>query len=183
MRWWHICVHTSILFIAMLKGCSHHASCPSICFTHHMKFPQVTVDTLSLPAFKSRFPTVALHLGVVSSVDPSRHTLEFTPYEGVASTLHFSKLCIACGSSPLPGPLPSLRWTLEPFVHTIRDRSSVLSLSTLSKDAAKRVAVVGNGGVAMEVVHALTSLPSGERHRAAKLEELVGFRRLTPMIS
>lgn len=60
----------------------------------------------------------------------------------------FDALCVACGARPrpLPGVPQSLRGVL-----TVRDTDSVASLAA-ALHAARRVLVVGNGGIAMELV-------------------------------
>ncbi|GMH46327.1 hypothetical protein TrRE_jg12566 [Triparma retinervis] len=73
--------------------------------------------------------------------------------------IKYSKLCLAVGSSPTLGPFPPSLFASSPnFLHVIRDTSTVSSLRRLlTPPPTKTVAVVGNGGVAMEAVHALSS--------------------------
>ena len=60
--------------------------------------------------------------------------------------LRYERLCVCSGASPL---------RVHPLSVTIRDTESVKDLGTTLKEKVKRVAIVGNGAIAMELVQSL----------------------------
>ncbi|CAM9668108.1 unnamed protein product [Chrysoparadoxa australica] len=70
-----------------------------------------------------------------------------------SARLPFDKCCIATGARPL-------LCADHEAVIGIRDNESIKQLNSRLK-LAKRIVVLGNGGIALELVHALTSAPTG----------------------
>ena len=60
--------------------------------------------------------------------------------------ISFEKLCVCTGATPLK---------CHPSCVTIRDTDSVRDLSKTLKGEMKRIAIIGNGGIAMEIVQSL----------------------------
>lgn len=70
------------------------------------------------------------------------------------SELKYNALCIATGAAPIT---PSSLAGAEGRIHVLRDTKSFLHLKT-AVASARDIAIVGNGGVALEIVHALTKV-------------------------
>ncbi|GMH77404.1 hypothetical protein TL16_g07395 [Triparma laevis f. inornata] len=128
---------------------------------------EITIYDLTPDEFRSRFPKVELVRGSVTETDPSSHTVQVTLNDSLTDssasrTIAYKQICFAVGAVPSPGPLPNPSWlstsNSNSFVHTIRDAESVQNLKSLTEDThIKKIVVVGNGAIAMEIVHALTT--------------------------
>ena len=108
-------------------------------------------------------------LAAVTAVDPSACTVQLRPASASESSasppplsLRYDRLLLATGASPARPFGPS------PRVHVLRDTESIAQLlaalrRALSEDGPGgergRVLVLGNGGIALEVVHALATAP------------------------
>ena len=84
------------------------------------------------------------------------------------------KVCLATGSTPVPPPFPIFSSTgpeedtrkgkgLRDKILMIRDRSSISALTRMfrgdvfsSSSAHRTIALIGNGGIALEVAHAFS---------------------------
>lgn len=112
----------------------------------------------SLAGMESKHANLAVRRGSVRSVNSRRRRLVFAPFDSSSSrstSVSYAKLCVCSGARP---------HTLFPEhenVIGIRDSDSVERLRTRLK-TANCVALVGNGGIALELVCAL-------RHSAAKV--------------
>ena len=118
----------------------------------------------SLPA---PHPPIAIHLATLVRLDPPTHTLSLKPTSDapVPATVTYDRLLLAVGASPT-----------VPFcgraVHVLRDletvdevQAAIASLpepTSAPSGEADVIMVVGNGGIALELIHALTS---SQRHR------------------
>ena len=91
------------------------------------------------------YANVKAFQGVVSCIDSARKNLTFSD----GRVLSFDKLCICAGAAP--------RLVLEhPLVLGLRDMQSIDDLTARLRNA-RRVAVIGNGGIALSLVHEITS--------------------------
>ena len=111
----------------------------------------------SLAGMESKHPNLTVRRGSVGSVNSRRRRLIFTPFDGSSrsTSVSYAKLCVCSGARP-----HSLFPEHENVIG-IRDSDSVERLRTRLQ-TAKCVALVGNGGIALELVCAL-------RHSAAKV--------------
>eukprot|EP00903_Cladosiphon_okamuranus_P013090 g12210.t1 len=93
--------------------------------------------------FAEKHPGVVVVCDEVETVDTTRSLAKLAK----GGVFHFSRCCVATGASP------TLAYP-HPRVFGIRDTESVENLNKRLLDA-KVVLVVGNGGIAMELVHSL----------------------------
>lgn len=89
-------------------------------------------------------PNITVIRGMVSRINVTGNTL----YLQDGASVKFSKLCICTGARPKSV-------ARSPNVITIRDLESVTALKE-RLCSGNRVLVVGNGGIAMELVHEVT---------------------------
>ena len=105
---------------------------PALAFQHQMPNQQ-----------RQRFTLVR---GAAVSVDVVSRTLSVKTSHGV-ELLHYHKLAVCTGAAPLV-------IAHSPHVLALRDTESVEALAGRLR-TARRVMLVGNGGIALELVHAL----------------------------
>ncbi|CAM9410309.1 unnamed protein product, partial [Laminaria digitata] len=105
----------------------------------------VDVRNRSAEEFALEHPGISLVCSEVTRVDADQNEAKLASGGSIA----FDRCCLATGASP------SLSYT-HPRVIGIRDNESVANLSKQLADA-RRVLIVGNGGIALELVQALTS--------------------------
>ena len=154
------------------------------------------VDCASTAAFLASLPrspqlTVTFHLAELCSISPSTSTVQLRPVLSSCSSTSSSSSS-SSASSPPPVVLSYDRLLLamgarpaQPFdeserVHVLRDVDSIEQLTAAlqrslggveegrgEQQQSGRVLVVGNGGIAMEVMHALSCSPllQGQRER------------------
>lgn len=97
--------------------------------------------------FKIDNPNIHVVDAVLERIDPAARLLHLRN----RPPLHYDRVCLCTGARPsllLPG---------HPRVLGLRDLETVQTLSR-KLSGARRVVVAGNGGIALELVHALTSL-------------------------
>ena len=150
--------------------------------THADKFKfsrNVTVEDITEKIFRDKFPGVELVIGRVEGIREDQRIVTVRR-GGRCEEIKYWKLCLAVGSSPTLGPFPpSLVSSSPKFLNVIRDANSVRDLRLLLKNPRVRsVAVVGNGGIAMEVVHALTQGGGGTRVEWIVRDKFVGHALL-----
>ncbi|GMH33744.1 hypothetical protein BSKO_01578 [Bryopsis sp. KO-2023] len=102
------------------------------------EFDVVERDLTSLP-----YKNLTVVNDVVSGIDGSEKTVEL----GSGTILHFDKLCICTGARPKD-------FNAMKHVLTLRDVESIERLRA-RLEGARKVMVVGNGGIALEVMQAL----------------------------
>ena len=90
---------------------------------------------------------VRLVKGVVTGVDKIKKTVSVSG----TGEVRYHKLCVCTGGRP------RVLDTENPFVLGIRDTQSVIQFQDLLKDAS-RVVVVGNGGIATEIIYELDNV-------------------------
>lgn len=100
--------------------------------------PQVLVDSQ---------PSLKIIHDPVKSIDSSKHTV--TCESGL--TVKYKKLCLCSGGTP------NLISSTNEFVIGIRDTESVEKLKN-KISSARRIVVVGNGGIATEIVYELSGV-------------------------
>jgi NADH dehydrogenase FAD-containing subunit len=102
--------------------------------------------------------------GTLTSLDMTAKQIVYLPSDNPAiQHLRYDKLCLCTGARPSLFVETPVGVTLPPQVLFIRDAASLNRLSAAlaepvpdsQKGRAKRVAIVGNGGIAIELVHAL----------------------------
>ncbi|CAN0172913.1 unnamed protein product [Scytosiphon promiscuus] len=124
---------------AALKEASVEQISPLLDFVH--------AQHRSSDDFAVEHPNVALVRDEVVSVDSARNQAKLAG----GGVVHFtSRCCVATGASPSLAAAPS------PRIFGIRDTSSVQHLRERLVEA-ERVLVIGNGGIALELVHSLVS--------------------------
>ena len=102
------------------------------------------------------YPNLHWIQGIATSIDPEhkrlfvQHTNTKTTTSTFTLPLEYDKLCICTGARPK-------RVLHNPHVMVLRDTDSVQALAHRLTDA-RHVAVVGNGGIALELAHALRGL-------------------------
>jgi hypothetical protein len=106
------------------------------------------VEERALAALEQTHPDrVSVLQGAVTHVNAAEHKLTLAD----GSTLAFDKLCICSGAAP--------RLIADhPCVIGLRDTESVEALATRIA-TARRVVVIGNGGIALGLVHQIRSCP------------------------
>ncbi len=105
---------------------------------------EYTVEEKSSEYMSSRYPSLRVIIDSVTKIDAANHTI-------VTSTdqiIKYQKLCVCMGASP------KLIDTESEFVLGLRDIDSAVVLQR-KLEKAKRVVIIGNGGIATEVVHEL----------------------------
>jgi len=110
--------------------------------TEHVK--EVEVNERCLPEFSELYPDVHFIQGRVSAVDQNANTV----YLEDGQTILYYKLAVCSGGRPL------LAIENHPNVIGIRDTQSLAELRA-RLSLARCVIVLGNGGIAMELVHAI----------------------------
>lgn len=100
------------------------------------------VKELRAQQFADLHPTVSVIRDTVTSINTEGHTVSTAG----GKCIKYEKLCICTGGSP------KLIAEENPFVLGIRDTESVKEFQSRIKDA-RRIVVVGNGGIATELVH------------------------------
>lgn len=104
---------------------------------------EVKVFECSSNHFSLDNPNISIIQGIVTGVDTKRKLVFLQD----GTTFRYSKLCICTGARPK-------FVTQSPNIIAIRDLQSIMALrERLSKGS--RVVVLGNGGIAMELVHEL----------------------------
>ena len=109
-------------------------------FTENLKEYEVQFESIEEFSRKNKLRAIA---GRVASISHKDGTLAMCNGE----TVRFDKLCICSGASPKT--IFSSQYCLS-----VRDRASVERLSRAVSSDGNRVVVVGNGGIALEVIHA-----------------------------
>ncbi|PSN43440.1 Pyridine nucleotide-disulfide oxidoreductase domain-containing protein 1, partial [Blattella germanica] len=107
---------------------------------------QFDVQELNAEKFADAHPTISVLQDTVTCVDAKLHTV--TTAKG--KCIKYDKLCICAGGSP--NLIES-----SPFVLGIRDTESVKEFQARIQ-SARRIVVVGNGGIATELVHEVTGV-------------------------
>jgi len=100
------------------------------------------VKELKTEQFAGSLPTVSVIQDSVTSINTKMHTVCTVG----GKCIKYEKICICTGGSP------KLIVEDSPFVLGIRDTESVKEFETRIK-GARRIVVVGNGGIATELVH------------------------------
>jgi small subunit ribosomal protein S18b len=100
------------------------------------------VKELKTEQFADSLPTVSLIQDTVTSINTKEHTV----CTSSGKCMKYEKICICTGGSP------KLIVEDNPFVLGIRDTESVKEFETRIK-GGRRIVVVGNGGIATELVH------------------------------
>jgi hypothetical protein len=121
----------------------------------HALSPHLTsfdVETLPLDEALSALPSrVRVVCDAVRTVDVAARTVHTSG--GVS--LPYDRLCVCTGARPAGDAVAEQVATeLRPRILTVRDVDSVAALNT-RLSASEHVTVIGNGGIAMELVHAL----------------------------
>lgn len=104
---------------------------------------QFDVKELKAETFAESHPTVSVIQDIVMSINSAEHTVSTSQ----GKCFKYEKLCICTGSSP-----KLIGEEGNPYVLGIRDTESVEEFQNRIKDARK-IVVVGNGGIATELVH------------------------------
>ena len=148
--------------ITNIQHLSHHRTTFDITSTPH---------TTLLASLPTPHPPITIHLATLAHLSPHTRTLSLTSTSTtpVPATLVYDRLLVAAGASPT-----------VPFsgraVHVLRDVESVdevqSAIAALSPPAAAVSAdedgvlmVVGNGGIALELIHALTPSPQQQQRQ------------------
>ncbi|EDV26459.1 uncharacterized protein TRIADDRAFT_22271 [Trichoplax adhaerens] len=105
-----------------------------------------TVEERPLSTLNNQYSNIAVFHKTAKNLDSSKHTL--TTEDG--EIFQYDKLCICSGASPKIIDSKSDR------VIGIRDTESVTHFQNLLANS-KRVMIVGNGGIATELVHEITN--------------------------
>jgi len=105
------------------------------------------VKEISAEKFADSHPAVSVIQDTVISINAEGHTV----YTSGGKCIKYEKICICAGGSP-----KSIAEE-NPFVLGIRDTESVKEFQTRLKDA-RRIIIVGNGGIATELVHEVEGL-------------------------
>lgn len=100
------------------------------------------VKELRAQQFSDTHPTVSVVQDTVTSINTDGHTVSTAS----GKCFKYEKICICAGGSP------KLIAEGNPFVIGIRDTESVKEFQSRIKDA-RRIVVIGNGGIATELVH------------------------------
>ena len=103
---------------------------------------QFDVKELEADKFADSHPTISMCQDTVTSVDIERRTVT----TAAGKQIKYDKICLCTGASP------KLIAEKNPFVLGIRDTESVKEFQGRIKNA-RRIVVVGNGGIATELVH------------------------------
>lgn len=103
---------------------------------------EFNVKELGAEKFANLHQTVCVIQDTVTSINSEEHTVSTSG----GKCIKYEKICICTGGSP------KLIAEENPFVLGIRDTESVKEFQTRIKDA-RRIVVVGNGGIATELVH------------------------------
>lgn len=103
---------------------------------------QFDVKELKAEAFADTHPMVSVIQDTVTSIDSVQHTVSTSQ----GKCFKYEKLCICTGGSP------KLIGEENPYILGIRDTESVEEFQNRIKEA-RRIVVVGNGGIATELVH------------------------------
>ncbi len=131
-----------------------HAHSQAIMCTYVTLEPQATtklIETFDVveedrKTFERSHPGIAVIQGVVDRIDEDKQCVYVVNGKGSRRMLRYERLCVCSGASPL---------RVHPLSVTIRDTESVKDLGMTLKDKVKRVAIVGNGAIAMELVQSL----------------------------
>ena len=141
----------------------------------HVSNNRATFDIESTPhaallaSLPTPHPPVTILLATLTQFDPLTRTLSLNPTSAapVPATFTYDRLLLAVGASPA-----------VPFsgraVHVLRDvetvdevQTAIAALPPVDSDSTDHddpvLMVVGNGGIALEIVHALTSVPLQRR--------------------
>ena len=128
---------------------------------------EVQLVEISKLQFENECPGVVILHGSLSAVESSDHTIVLA----CGRRIKYRTLCICVGARPKDllsisyvNSEISLLYDPLPHIHTLRDTDSVGRLFEALTDAttqacAPRVAVVGNGGIALEMIHLVCSNP------------------------
>lgn len=100
------------------------------------------VKELGAQQFSDSHPTVSVVQDTVTSINTDGHTVSTAG----GRCFKYEKICICTGGSP------KLIAEENPFVIGLRDTESVTEFQSRIKDA-RRIVVIGNGGIATELVH------------------------------
>lgn len=99
------------------------------------------VEECPSSALQEKFPNVTVIQSAVTSLRTDTHTLQTED----GRTVGYEKLCVCSGARP------KLLSQDQPYVLGVRDTESVQELQK-RLSSAKRILVVGNGGIALELV-------------------------------
>lgn len=108
---------------------------------------QFNVEEVNSDKLTSTYSNVTVLKDTVISIDSVKHTV----YTHSGKIIRYKKLCICSGANPKKIP------TESEFVIGIRDTDSVKEFQRRIKDA-RRIVIVGNGGIATEIVHELLNV-------------------------
>ena len=106
---------------------------------------ELDIEEKDAHEFQSRFPNVAVLTGFVDSIDCDNRVVGTSN----GHQIKYKKLCICSGAAPLSLPGNNAN------VLTIRDTDTVKKFQE-KLSHAKRVIIVGNGGIALELVYEIT---------------------------
>ncbi len=109
--------------------------------TEHLE--ELAVQESSASELKKKFPNIRVVIGHFNNLDVQAKAVVLSDQ----SRLHYDKVCICTGATP------RVLWTHDNII-TIRDTQSVENMSNLLQNA-KRVVLLGNGGIALELAHEL----------------------------
>ena len=123
-----------------------------------------TFDVQNRPHSALAYPNLAVVRGVVEACDPGASTLVVRPFDSTAAntteTIAYDQLCVCVGAEPRRALDPCDRSADPHGVYdeaavAVRDTESVEDLRERLGEGARTVVLVGNGGIAMELVQAL----------------------------
>ncbi|KAJ9595969.1 hypothetical protein L9F63_012862, partial [Diploptera punctata] len=108
---------------------------------------QFDIQEVDTGKFVDSHPTISVVHNAVTSVDTVQHTVT----TATGKVVKYNKLCLCTGANP------KLIADRNQFVLGIRDTESVEEFQGRIKNA-RRIVVVGNGGIATEIVHEVEGL-------------------------
>lgn len=108
---------------------------------------QFNIEEVNSDRLTSVYSNVTVIKDTVMSIDSINHTVHTHSNRNIK----YKKLCICSGA------VPKLIPTESEFVVGIRDTDSVKEFQRRIKDA-RRIVIVGNGGIATEIVHELVNV-------------------------
>lgn len=108
---------------------------------------QFNIEEVNSDKLTSTYSNVSVLKDTVMSIDSVNHTV----HAQSGKTIKYKKLCICSGAIPKMIPIDS------EFVIGIRDTDSVKEFQRRIKDS-RRIVIVGNGGIATEIVHELINI-------------------------
>eukprot|EP00126_Sphaerothecum_destruens_P010556 Sdes_comp20773_c0_seq1m16805 len=116
---------------------------------------QFNVQQVSIPSYFSQncpdlSSWVRIHHAIVADIDPLQHLIR----DSQGCVYYFEKLCICTGALPRRNVEGSSCAEIRSRILCLRDATSALQIQTQLK-ASQRVALIGNGGIALELADCL----------------------------